>query len=75
MWGDGIKKRFRVKPGMTTVSNKAPSINWGWLRENPHAGESILGFSGFGRYCEQQSPGINQGRLRELWLTVEAAKH
>ena len=23
MCGDGIKKRFRVKPGMTTVSNKA----------------------------------------------------
>ena len=56
MCGDGIKKRFRVKPGMTTVSNKAPGINQGRLRENPHAGESILGFSGFGRYCEQQSP-------------------
>ena len=48
MCGDGIKKRFRVKSGMTTVSNKAPGINQGRLRENPHAGESILGFSGFG---------------------------
>ena len=33
MCGDGIKKRFRVKPGMTTVSNKAPGINQGRLRE------------------------------------------
>ena len=38
------------------VSNKAPDINRGRLRENPQSGVSTPSFSGFGRYYSGTFP-------------------
>ena len=69
-----------VNATILPVSNKAPDINRGRLRENPQAGGSTPGFSGFGRYysgtfpCFLNSVGIDLLASRLLKAAMMRAR-
>lgn len=68
-----------VNATILPVSNKAPDINRGRLRENPQAGEASPDFSGFGYYkgtfpCFLNSVGMDLLASRLLKAAIMRAR-
>ena len=57
------------------MSNKAPVIKQGRLRERAQTGDAFPDFSASGHYREQQTPVIKLAWLREHRQSIEGFKH